>query len=228
MKWKIYFKHKEKSYKILEIRDSMNFDVYITPSNSISFSREILKNLDVGEKVEVQYKDLGGKIIDHFSAHSSGQRHIKISPEFLATEVISGPNLNNITEAVPLITIVASVNHNSQEEPNGRWFGYCLPNDTDYLIMDIVAIPKNSELGINLNFSINNEQKSRESFDEKTLEMKNCKIKLLTRITNHKLSLIPCNVIFQQNKGKTITITRVEDGIILAEVSSLEVTKIAT
>ncbi len=228
MKWKIYSKYKGRSYKIIEIRDSDKFDIYIHPSNSVYFSREVLKNLKEGERIEVQYSDLGRRVIDHFSVHSSGQRHIKISPELPPTEVILGHDLKNIITAVPLITMVVSVNQSNQENPTGRWFGYCLPDDTDYLIIDMVAIPNNSELGIGFNFSISNKQKSRESFDEKTLEMKNCKIKIFTRTTNHKLSFIPCNVIFHQNEGKTLTITRVENRKILAEVSNLEVVNIVT
>lgn len=227
MKWGIYLKYKEKSHRILEIREGVNSDIYISPLNSLYFSREVLKNLNAGDKIEVRYDNLGKDLIDHFSAHASGQRHIKLSPELLATEVIAGSSLKNIAEAVPLITMVASANLRSQKEPSGRWFGYCLPDDVDYLIMDMVAIPKNSELGVNRCFSIKNEKKSIELFDEKTLDMKNCKIKIFTHATDHKPSLIPSNIIFQQNRGKTLAITRVENGRILAEVSILEVIKTA-
>jgi hypothetical protein len=224
MEWKIYLRHKEKSYRILKLTQGANLDIFIIPKNAIYFSREIIQGLDLDEQIQLKYEYLGGKI-DHYSAHSlTGQRHIKLEPGSPALEPTIGLNFKNIDRPIPLVTMVATANVGSQEEPgSGKWFGLNLPEDTNYLIMDMIATPKNSHLGFQQNFTISNDKKTRETFDSIPIEMRNCTITLLIRTTNHELTDVPNNVLFSQAEGKTVTIVRVEKGMVLAQVAKLEV-----
>ena len=70
-------------------------------------------------------------------------------------------------------------------------------------------------------FTIRNDRKTTETFDKKEIEMRNCKVLVIVRSTNHQLTDIPNNVIFQQVEGKTAIISRVESGMILAQIASL-------
>jgi hypothetical protein len=222
MEWKIYLRHQEKAYRILKLRQGANFDITIIPRNAILFSREIIKNLDFDEQIQLKYESLSGAI-DHYSAHAlTGQRHVKLDPSSPALEPTIGVSFKNINKPISLVTIVAAANLGSQEEPSsGKWFGFQLPDDVNYLIMELSAIPKNSQVEIQQSFTIHNEKKTQETFDLKTIEMRNCFIVAVTRWTNHELTDIPNNVVFQQVEGKSVNIIRVEKGTVLAQVSHL-------
>ena len=220
MEWKIYLRHQGKSYRILKLRQGANFDITIIPKNAVVFSREIIQELEIDEQIELKYESLG-KTIDHYSAHAkTGQRHIKLDLGSPAFEPTIGLSFKDLKKPIPLITIVASANPGSQEEPSsGKWFGFQLPDDVNYLIMELSAMPKNSQVEIQQNFTIHNEKKTQETFDLKTIEMRNCFITALTRTTNHELTDISNNVVFQQVEGKSVNIARVEKGIVLAQIS---------
>jgi hypothetical protein len=222
MEWKIYLRHQEKAYRILKLRQGANFDITIIPHNAVLFSRETLSDLNFDDQVQIEYESLGQEI-DHYSAHArTGQRHVKLIPNAPATEPTIGVSFQNIQKPIPLMTIVAAANPKSQEEPtSGKWFGFQLPDDVNYLIMELSAIPKNSQVQIQQSFTINNEKKTKETFDLKTIEMRNCIVIAITRTTNHELTDIPNNVVFQQVEGKSINIVRVEKGAVLAQVSHL-------
>jgi hypothetical protein len=224
MEWKIYLRHEDKSYRILKLIQGANLDITIIPKNAVYFSREIINSLDFNDQIQLKYEHLGDQI-DHYSAHSlTGQRHIKLDPESPALEPTIGLKFKDIDKPIPLVTMVAAANPGSREEPNkGKWFGFQLSDDVNYLIIDLIAIPKNSQLGIHQNFTINNDKTTKETFDIKPIEMRNCFIVVSMRSTNHELTDIPNNVIFQQVEGKTITIIRVEKGSVIAQVSQLEV-----
>jgi hypothetical protein len=222
MEWKIYLRYREKAYRILKLRQGANFDITIIPKNAILFSREIIKNLDFDEQIELKYKSLG-RAIDHYSAHAlTGQRHVKLNPNSPALEPTIGVSFKDITKPIPLVIIVAAANPGSKEEPSsGKWFGFQLPDDVNYLVMELFAIPKNSQVEIQQNFIIHNEKKTQETFDFKMIEMRNCFISVIMRTTNHDLTDIPNNVVFQQVEGKSVNIIRVEKGTVLAQVSHL-------
>lgn len=222
MEWTIYLRHQEKAYRILKIRQGANFDITIIPKNAVLFSREILNNLDFDEQVEIKYDSLDQEI-DHYSAHAlTGQRHVKLNPSSPATEPTIGISFQDIKKPIPLITMVAAANSKSQEEPtSGKWFGFQLSDDVNYLIMELSAVPKNSQVEIQQSFTIHNEKKTQETFDFKTIEMRNCFVVAVIRTTNHELTDIPNNVVFQQVEGKSINIVRVEKGAVLAQVSHL-------
>lgn len=224
MEWKIYIKSDDISYRAIKIKQGANLDITIIPKNAVYFSREIIKDLNFDDQIELNYEYLGSKI-DHYSAHArTGQRHVKVNPQSPALEPTIGIKLDKIDKPIPLVTMIASANKGSQEDPSsGKWFGYSLPRDVNYLIMDLIAIPKDSQLVFNQNFKIQNERKTLEIFDYKILEMRNCNIVVYIRYTNHELTNIPNNVIFQQVEGKTIIISRVEKGMVIAQVSKLEV-----
>jgi hypothetical protein len=222
MEWKIYLRYQGKSHRILKLRQGANLDITIIPKNAVYFSREIIDDLDFDEQIQLNYEYLGGTI-DHYSAHSlTGQRHIKLDPSFPALEPTIGVSFKNITKPIPLVTIVAAANSLSQEEPSsGNWFGFQLPDDVNYLIMELSAVPKNSQVEIQQSFTINNEKKTQETIDFKTIEMRNCFIIAVIRTTNHELTDIPNNVVFQQVEGKSINVIRVEKGAVIAQVSHL-------
>jgi hypothetical protein len=224
MEWKIYIKKGEKSYRVLKIMQGANLDIYLIPRNAVYFSREIIAGLNVGDQIELHYEKLGDQI-DHYSVHSlTGQRHVKLNPSSRPLEPTIGTKLDKINKAIPLVTIVASINQGSEEKPSsGKWFGYNLPPDVNYIVMDLIAIPKKSNIKFQQNFKIQNDKKTNESFDTKILEMQNCNVIVLTRSTNHGLTDIPNNVIFQQVEGKTVIVSRVERGKVLAQVSMIEV-----
>lgn len=222
MEWKIYLRHQGKSYRILKLRQGANFDITIIPKNAVLFSREIIENLGFDEQIQLKYESLGGTI-DHYSAHAlTGQRHVKLDPNSFAHEPTIGLSFKKVTKPIPLVTIVAAANPGSQEEPSsGKWFGFQLPDDVNYLIMELSAIPKNSQVEMQQSFTINNEKKTQETFDFKTIEMRNCFIVATIRTTNHELTDISNNVVFQQTEGKSVNIVRVEKGSVLAQVSHL-------
>jgi len=124
--------------------------------------------------------------------------------------------------------MVSSLNNGSCESPNSnvQWFGFNLPEDTDYVVMDILAMPKNTSLNFEQQGRINNTRKSRETFDHKIIEMKNCAIFIFIRTTNHNLANLPNNIVLQQSMGKTPIISRVENKKILALVGNMEAGKI--
>lgn len=222
MEWKIYLRHQEKSYRILKLRQGANFDITVIPHNAVLFSKEILVDLNFDDQIRIEYESLGQEI-DHYSAHArTGQRHVKLTPNAPATEPVIGANFQNIQSPIPLLTMVAAANTQSQEEPtSGKWFGFQLPDDINYMIIELSAIPKRSQIQIQQSFTINNEKQTKETFDIKTIEMRNCIIVVLIRTTNHALTDIPNNVVFQQVEGKSINIVRVEKGAVLAQVSHL-------
>jgi hypothetical protein len=223
MEWKIYLRYQEKAYRILKLRQGANFDITIVPRNAVLFSRDVIKNLVIGDQIQLDYESLAGGI-DHYSAHArTGQRHVKLEPGSPALEPTIGVSFINIDKPIPLITIVAGANSNSLEEPSsGKWFGYELPDDVNYLIMELIAVPKDFILDAQLNLgTIHNVKKTRETFDTKTIEMRNCTVVTFTRWTNNELTDIPNNVVFQQVEGKSIAISRVEKGAVLATVMQL-------
>ncbi|OGO38616.1 MAG: hypothetical protein A2W35_09515 [Chloroflexi bacterium RBG_16_57_11] len=224
MEWKIYLRYQGKAYKILKLRQGANFDIIIIPNNAVFFSREIIKNLDFDTQIQIKYESLEGQI-NHFSAHAmTGQRHVKLNPSSLALEPTIGLGFENINKPIPLVTIIAATNQGCEEEPSsGKWFGFQLPDDVNYLIMELSAIPKNSRVEIQQSYSILNEKKTNETIDFIPIEMRNCIILAVIRTTNHELTDIPNNVVFQQVEGKSINIIRVEKGIVIAQVSRLAV-----
>ncbi len=225
MEWKIFIKYKNKSYRILKVKQGASLDITIIPKSAICFSRKLIENSNIGDGIQIEYKKLGNDLVDHFSAHSiTGQRHIKLGPTSWAHEPTIGYKFKNIDRAIPLLTMVASANKNSQEDTgSGKWFGFALPDDVNYIIMEIVAVPKNANIDFQQNFRIQNNIKTNETFDIKELDMQNCKILIITRTTNHKLADIPNNIVFQQVEGKTVGISRVEGKIVLAHVLELKI-----
>ncbi len=228
MEWTIYIKSEEKSYKALKIIQGANHDITIIPKNAVYFSKEIIRGLRIGDQIQLEYKDLGDKIIDHYSAHAtSGQRHIKINPTAPASEPSMGMKFKKIESVIPLGSMVAVANEGSQKEPgSGQWFGFNLPQDVNYIIMDLFAIPKKFNVKFNYNLNIQNKKDTKECIDMKDIEMKTCRIIVHTRCTNHELTDISHNVFFQHIEGKTAIISRVERGRILAQVVDLKIDKI--
>lgn len=195
-------------------------DIYIFPSNALYLSRDFLKDLTLGEKFTIKERNLSDKI-EHYSAHSSGERHIK-DLESRYVEVIHGDSIRNLSIPTPLITMVSSTNNDSiVERTKGKWFGYNLPCDINYLILEVVAFPLNTSLQFNQIFQINNDKKTTESFDLKVLNMPNCNIAIVTRSSNNEKTLIPVNILFEHSLEKTITITRVDEKEVLCQVSQM-------
>ena len=224
MEYRFYIKSKDKSHKVFKISQGANLDITIIPSNALYFSKEIIHKLNYNDHIELKY-DYLGTTIDHYSAHAiTGQRHVKILPKSPAHEKSIGHKLASISKPIPLLTLVATANNDFIEEPkSGKWFGINLPEDVNYLIIDLIAIPLNSQLGVQQTFQIKNERITNETFDICNINMRNCIITALMKSTNHNLTDIPNNIIFQQVEGKTVTIIRVERGMIIAQISELEI-----
>jgi len=221
MYWRIYLKSGANIYKVLKI-EQKNDDIYIFPSNSLYLSHDFLKDLTFGEELVIKESYLSDKI-NHYSAHSSGERHIK-DLENRTVEIIYGDHIKGLSKPTPLITMVASTNKGSLViNVKGRWFGYNLPNDVNYLIFEIIAYPFSSILQFNQSFQINNDEKTRESFDWKVLNMSNCNIGIITRSSNNAKTSIPVNILFEHSPEKTIIITRVGKEEVLCQVSKISI-----
>ncbi|MCR4279988.1 MAG: hypothetical protein NUV82_01010, partial [Candidatus Komeilibacteria bacterium] len=208
MEWTVFIKHNKVAYRAFKIRQGANFGITIIPQHAVFFPRKVIENLEVGLKLGVELEYNESRIVDHYSAHSlSGQRHYKLNPIFPATEPILGDPIKEINKVIPLVSLVATTNENSKESPSsGKWFGYNLPDDVNYLIFDIYAIPNNKSLQFTQGYKIENESKTNEIFDHKVLIGRNCKIAVFSKASNNMITEIPHNIIFQQSEGKTIVI----------------------
>jgi hypothetical protein len=225
MELKFYIRHKAKSYKVLKLRQGAKFDITIIPNNAVVYSRTILDNLNIGDSVEVKYETIGAKTIDHFSAHArSGQRHLKLRNEPYAFEPMLDLESEFSKSIVPLITMVASVGVCTPEEPNGKtWLGFELPDDVNYVIIDLFTAPKDSIVQFNGGgFTIKNEKATKEGFGNQSAELRNCTLMAFIRYTNHESTDIPNNIVFQQGNGKAIIITRVKKGKVLTQIGKIE------
>jgi hypothetical protein len=224
MEQKIYLKYKNESFKILKISQTSSSDIVIMPKNSKCLTKEIINGFAIGDELEIETNKLNIENIDHFTAHAeSGQRHFKFNTHSFAYQPEIGFNFLNIKHMIPLVTIVATANMEAREEPKGKWFGYELSDDCNYIVMDIFAIPKDFNFNMKTQVKIQNDIKTTEFFDIKVVEMKTCNIYIQSRATNHKLTNIPYNIAFQLVEGKTVVISRVEDSKIFAQIAKLEI-----
>jgi hypothetical protein len=221
MEWRIYLKYKNKSYRCFKLKQTKD-DLLIIPKNALYFPREVISDLEFGDEIHVCANSLSERV-DHYTVHSnSGERHIRLNKEAPPQDREIGIKLSKINKAIPLLTMVLSANRASLEEPKkGRWFGYNLPSGSDYLIADLVAFPKDRSIHLSQSYKITNNKKSKESYDNKEIEMRNCKIFLQVRSTNYSTANMDCNVLFQQARGRSIVITRVINGQVIAQVSNV-------
>jgi hypothetical protein len=222
MEYKFYLRYQGKGYRVLKLRQGANFDITIIPRNAVVFSRETIEKLDFDDQIQLKYESLG-EAVDHYTAHAqTGQRHVKLDLSSPAFEPTLGISFKDITKPIPLVTVVATANVGSQEEPGSdKWYGFQLPDDVNYLILEFFAIPKNSSVAIRQGFTVNNEKKSKETFDSMEIEMRNCIITATMRTTTHELTDMPNNIVFQLAEGKSVNIVRVEKGKVFAQVSRL-------
>jgi len=221
MEWRVFFKHKNKTYRAFKISQGNNLDLIIAPKNSIYLPKEITQQLKIGDEIKVEHKQLN-ILVDHYTMHPDVRhvRSIQTSPPH--EQSIGGWKLASISKAIPLVTMLFSTNKSSEEEPKKKWFGFSLPDDVNYFIVDLIAYPKNYKLGFEQNFKIRNKEKpSNEGLDQMPLEMENCNVEMIIRSTNYSFCNIPFNILFQQAEGKSMVITRVENDKILAQATEL-------
>ncbi len=231
MEWRIYISYKGRSYKAFKIQEGKNLDLQIFPYNSVVISRKQIQELSIGQNIIVEFDALRDEV-DHFTLHNKSntnppRKHIRLKTPTKAHEPsVIEKGLDDLQDPIPLVTIVTSANQPNIEKPKKQWFGYILPEDIDYMIFDLVAFSKDGTFGINQQFKIQNDKKTLEFFDRKTIELNNCNIAIIARATNHELCNLPANIVFQQELGKSLVITRIEKGKVICQVSNVEVGKV--
>ncbi len=219
----VFLKKEDVSNEIFEINQTNNLDLYLNfpASRTIYLPRKRLREFEVGDKIQVNTEDLMASV-DHFSAHKSGQRHIKFSKTDSPVGIVSGSSIAEINRPIPLVTMVASVSSDFHKEPFGNnWNGLNLPSETNYALIDLVAAPKNSNLIFNMDHEVTNKKKSTETFGQISIEMKNCRVHMFIRTSNYSLADPQSNLIFLQDEGVTFSVTRVEGKTVRIQVAEM-------
>jgi hypothetical protein len=226
--WRVYLERNSKTYRAFRVEQSNNSKdlVFSFPGRSICLPREVISSSEVGSSIKIQRAPHLNNTVDQYTVHNrTGQRHIKRKGNFeVALDVLVDSKLDEIKTAVPLFSVVCVASKYSEEQgTKGQWFGFHLPSDINYAIMDLDAIPKGTELKIQqAGIRINNERASVEVLDlPKNIEFSNCALAVIFRATNHMLTDIDSNIIFQQVAGKTLHISRVETDAVIGTVTEL-------
>lgn len=221
--WRVCLKRNSKVYQAFKIRQNKNNDITIIPKQAVYFPRKLIENLPQGSQLSVDHRVIADQA-DHYSLHvKTGQRHVKITDVLRATEPEIGLPLEEIKNAVPLVTIVA-VTDDFSEVPSvkGKWHAYSLDKDVNYAVFELIAIPKGTQLGVQEGgVRIINEKATIERFDLTQIELRNCAIAVRYHSTNHQLTDIQSNIIFQLSEGKSVAITRVEKGKVLGTINKV-------
>lgn len=220
---RIYLNREGKIYRAFKIEQHANDDLTITPTSAVYLPRSSFASLGIGEQFEITAKSLNTKI-HHYSAHAvTGQRHIKETPLSIAIEPIIGKSIQSISSLVPLATcVVPTSSMNEVPATKGKWFGITVPSDVNYVVFDIHALPKDMNLAMQYDgVHVQNDHMSQDNFGFYRIEMRDCSVVLFVHMTNHEQTDILDSVFFQQDEGRTLTISRVEKGKVLTTVSNL-------
>lgn len=222
MEHRILIRKGEKVFKVFKLVQHANSDITIIPYKAVYLSGDFIERYDFGEKLRLSVNENDLKV-DHFSAHSAtGQRHIKFDPSKPAVEPIGGAAFKDIKELIPLATILASTNVKEDDEPKkGKWSGMIMPEDTDYCIFDVFAIPFDTPVNYNIQHTIENTKQSVESMFTLTVPLRDLGIAIIVRTSNHNHASIPVNVFIQQRIGKTAQIVRVDGEELDIQISRL-------